>query len=62
MAIDNQNYSYRFINQILKNKMTEMHEEQLQTQKPLPKHTNIRGKTYFSKKEEQTGNQQTINF
>ena len=55
-------FQYQRIFQILKNKMTEMHEEQLQTQKPLPKHTNIRGKTYFSKKEEQTGNQQTINF
>jgi transposase len=64
MAIDYQNYSYRFINQILTNKMTEQQEQEQQTQsaKPLPKHSNIRGKAYFSKKEQQTVNQQTISF
>ena len=64
MVIDYQNYSYRFINQILTNKMTEQQEQEQQTQsaKPLPKHPNIRGKAYFSKKEQQTVNQQTISF
>jgi hypothetical protein len=54
MAIDNQNYSYRFINKILTNKMT----EQLQTtaEKPLPSHSNIRGKEYYAQ------NQQSLNF
>jgi hypothetical protein len=60
MAIDYQNYSYRFVNQLIINKMTEQQDEQQQTQstKPLPKHSNIRGKAYFSKNE----NQQTIKF
>jgi hypothetical protein len=61
MAIDNQNYSYRFINQIIKNKMTEQQEEQTPTEKPLPKHHNIRGKAYFSQRYQKT-NQQSINF
>lgn len=66
MAIDNQNYSYRFINQIIKNKMTEQQEEQTPTEKPLPKHENIRGKEYFSQTEQeliiqQETNQQSIN-
>ncbi len=60
MAIDYQNYSYRFINQLIMNKMTEQQENEQQTQngKPLPKHSNIRGKAYFSKNQDQ----QTIKF
>lgn len=58
IAIDYQNYSYRFINQLIINKMTEQQDEQQQTQKPLPKHPNIRGKAYFSKNQPQ----QTFKF
>ncbi len=54
MAIDNQNYSYRFINKILTNKMTE--QAQTITEKPLPLHPNIRGKEYYAQ------NQQSLNF
>ncbi|MGB4577337.1 MAG: IS21 family transposase [Paludibacter sp.] len=54
LAIDNQNYSYRFINNILTNKMTE--QPQPVCEKPLPVHSNIRGKAYF------THNQQSLNF
>ena len=55
MAIDYQNYSYRFINQLILNKMTEQHDEQqTQSTKQLPKHSNIRGKAYFSKNQQQT--------
>jgi len=55
MAIDYQNYSYRFINQLILNKMTEQQEEQqTQSTKQLPKHSNIRGKAYFSKNQQQT--------
>ena len=45
MAIDYQNYSYRFILNILKNNMTE--QGQLTEEKPLPEHDNIRGKNYY---------------
>ncbi len=65
MAIDFQNYSYRFIQQIIKNKMTEQQNEQdYQSQKPLPTHSNIRGKAYFSnyQNNNKNENQQTINF
>jgi len=61
MAIDNQNYSYRFINQIIKNRMTEQQQEQTPTAKPLPKHPNIRGKAYFSQTQ-QKSTQQSIQF
>ena len=54
MAIDNQNYSYRFINKILTNKMTE--QPQTTNDKPLPAHSNVRGKEYYSQ------NQQTLKF
>lgn len=54
MAIDNQNYSYRFIDKILTNKMTE--QAQTITEKPLPLHPNIRGKEYYAQ------NQQSLNF
>lgn len=54
MAIDHQNYSYHFINKILTNKMTE--QSQTTTDKPLPSHSNIRGKAYYSQ------NQQSLNI
>jgi len=54
MAIDNQNYSYRFINKILTNKMTE--QPQTTNDKPLPAHSNVRGKEYYAQ------NQQTLKF
>ncbi len=55
MAIYYQNYSYRFINQLIINKMTEQQDEQqTQSTKQLPKHSNIRGKAYFSKNQQQT--------
>jgi transposase len=45
MAIDYQNYSYRFVSNILKNKMTD--EPEVVTEKPLPVHKNIRGRDYY---------------
>lgn len=52
IAIKNQIYSYKFISNIITNKMTDMPEEEI---KPvLPEHTNIRGKAYYS--------QTTLNF
>ena len=54
MAIDNQNYSYGFINKILTNKMTR--QPPAITEKPLPSHSNIRGKEYYAQ------NQQSLNF
>jgi len=52
MAIEHQNYTYKFVLNILKNKMTEQPEAN--PEKPLPNHTNIRGKEYYT--------QSTINF
>ena len=45
MAIDHTNYSYSFILNILKNKMTE--QQQTKQDQPLPEHKNIRGKAYY---------------
>jgi len=52
MAIENQNYSYSFVLNILENKMT--NEPGTKQEKPLPSHENLRGREYY----EQT----TINF
>ncbi|MFA5817602.1 MAG: IS21 family transposase [Bacteroidales bacterium] len=52
MAIDYQNYSYRFVSNILKNKMTD--EPAAAPAKPLPVHKNIRGRDYYK--------QSTIDF
>ena len=41
IALENQNYSYRFLKQVLENKMTENLDQPII--KPLPKHLNIRG-------------------
>jgi transposase len=46
MAIKHQNYSYRFILNILTNKMTG-EAETMQT-KPLPNHGNLRGREYYA--------------
>ncbi len=46
IAIEHQNYSYRFVQNIIKNKMTETVEEK--PGKPLPEHNNIRGKEYYN--------------
>jgi len=47
IAIKNQIYSYRFMSNIITNKMTDIQEEQ-QSKQPLPEHKNIRGKAYYS--------------
>jgi transposase len=52
MAIEHQNYSYSFVLNILKNKMTE--ESETEQAKPLPPHENTRGKQYYT--------QSTISF
>jgi transposase len=46
MAIEHKNVSYKFILNILKNKMTGQQETKLG--KPLPAHVNIRGKEYYT--------------
>jgi transposase len=45
IAIENKNYSYGFVQNLIKNKMT-AHENRL-PDKPLPEHENIRGKEYY---------------
>jgi hypothetical protein len=45
MAIEHGNYSYGFILNIIKNKMTDAIETT--NEKPLPAHQNIRGKRSF---------------
>lgn len=52
MAIEYQNYTYTFVLNILKNKMTEVPETK--QAKPLPTHENTRGKEYYT--------QSTISF
>ena len=46
MAIEHQNYSYRFIKTILENKMTQL-EADPSEDKPLPSHRNLRGKQHY---------------
>jgi len=46
MAIEHQNYSYTFILNILKNKMTD--EPKTTQTKPLPDHGNLRGREYYA--------------
>jgi hypothetical protein len=48
IAIDYQNYSYRFVANILKNKMTD--EPEAAPSKPLPVHKNTRGRDYYTQK------------
>jgi len=45
LAIEHENYSYRFMVNLLENKMTD--HQQTTKDKPLPKHDNIRGKDYY---------------
>jgi len=52
MAIEYQKYSYVFVLNILKNKMTQ--EQETKPLQPLPTHQNIRGKEYYT--------QSTISF
>ena len=52
IAIDNHKYSYVFVLNILKNKMT--HEAETKQSQSLPTHQNIRGKEYYT--------QSTISF
>ena len=46
MAIEHKNVSYKFILNILKNKMTG--QQETKPEQPLPNHINIRGKEYYS--------------
>jgi len=52
MAMEYQKYSYTFVLNILKNKMTK--EQETKPSQPLPAHQNIRGKEYYT--------QSTISF
>lgn len=45
LAIEHQNYSYRFVLNLLENNMTE--HQQTAPEQPLPNHGNIRGKDYY---------------
>lgn len=47
IAIEYQNYSYGFVHNIIKNKMTDATEEK--KNKALPGHNNIRGREYYNK-------------
>lgn len=46
LAIEHQNYSYRFMVNILTNKMTDQTE--IKQAKPLPNHENLRGREYYT--------------
>ena len=46
LAIEYENYSYTFIRNVITNKMTRQ-PTHAPSEKPLPKHNNIRGKEYF---------------
>ena len=49
IAVNYQNYSYRFVQNIIKNKMTETTtKEKEETNKALPEHNNIRGREYYN--------------
>lgn len=45
LALEHQNYTWRFIDNVLKNKMTDLID--LNDSKPLPKHGNVRGRDYY---------------
>jgi hypothetical protein len=45
IALENHNYSYCFLKQILENRMTENTQETVS--QPLPEHSNIRGATAY---------------
>lgn len=46
MAIEHKNASYKFIHNILENKMTD--QQETKQEQPLPNHLNIRGKEYYT--------------
>ena len=46
MAIEHQNYSYGFVLNVIKNKMTD--QEHIAREQALPNHKNIRGKDYYT--------------
>jgi hypothetical protein len=46
MAIEHQKYSYVFVLNIIKNKMSQ--EPENKPSQPLPVHQNIRGKEYYT--------------
>jgi hypothetical protein len=46
MAVEHQNYSYGFVLNIIKNKMTD--QEEITQEQTLPNHKNIRGKDYYT--------------
>ena len=46
MAIEHQNYSYGFVLNIIKNKMTD--QKNTAREQALPNHKNIRGKDYYT--------------
>jgi len=48
IAIENGQYSFGFVKNILTNKMTEYQSVETPFEKPLPRHTNIRGKQLFN--------------
>lgn len=50
IAMQYQNYSYRFIKNILENKMTQLEADQSED-KPLPSHRNLRGKQHYQQLE-----------
>lgn len=52
IALKHENYTYGFLLNIIKNKMTDQQDPQ--PEKPLPDHENIRGKSYYE--------QQTLKF
>jgi len=52
IALKHENYTYGFLLNIIRNKMTD--QQDTQPEKPLPDHDNIRGKSYYK--------QQTIKF
>lgn len=45
LAVEHQNYSYRFVFNLLENNMTD--HQQTAPEQPLPNHENIRGKDYY---------------
>lgn len=54
MALAHEKYTYGFVKNLIENKMTKC--EEVEPDKPLPKHGNIRGKDYYQ------AQQTTINF
>jgi transposase len=48
IAIEHNNYSYGFIQNLIKNKMTGLFETETNTIKKLPEHQNIRGREYYN--------------